>query len=50
MCVEVASMLSLMKVVLERVEKDKDTKTMSEGGSVEKGISLWVVFSIQRYL
>lgn len=43
-------MLSLIKVVFERVEKDKDTKTMSEGGSVEKGMTLWVVFSIQHYL
>lgn len=43
-------MPSLIKVVLVRVEKDKDTKKMSEGRSVEKGMTLWGVFSIQHYL
>lgn len=43
-------MLSLIKVALERVEKDKETKTMSEGRIVEKGMTLCVVFSIQHYL
>lgn len=44
-------MLSLIKVVFERVEKHKDTNKMSEGRSGEKGMTLWVVLlAIQHYL